>query len=355
MSMDRGPVEVSWFSALCDDDYEFLGVPEPALCSSWTHCRDITLAAERGGFDNILLPSGYGLGIDPIVFAGGVAPLLDRMHLLVAVRGAELWTPQLARQLATLDQMLGGRLTINIISSDRPGETVASEPRYARTLAMMQMLRSLLDGRPTEIDGVELAPPRISTVSGGCPPMYFGGLSEPARDVAAQAADVYLMWPDTMPAVTEIIADLRIRADRYRRTLRFGYRVHVIVRDTETEARAAAARLVSRLDDAEGDRIRRQSLDSGSVGVARQAELRDATTDDGFVEDHLWTGIGRARSGCGAAIVGDPDQVVAKLESYRDLGIDAFILSGYPHLGEAERFARDVLPRLDHAPLKRRG
>jgi alkanesulfonate monooxygenase len=133
--------------------------------------------------------------------------------------------------------------------------------------------------------------------------------------------------------------------------LRFGYRVHVVVRDTEAEARAAADRLVSRLDAATGDAIRARSLDSASAGVRRQAELRDAATDDGYVEDHLWTGIGRARSGCGAAIVGDPDQVAAKLQRYADLGIDAFILSGYPHAAEADRFARDVLGRVDHAPL----
>ena len=124
--------------------------------------------------------------------------------------------------------------------------------------------------------------------------------------------------------------------------------------ETEAEARAAAAHLVAALDDEEGRRIRERSLDSGSAGVRRQAELRDAATDDGFVEDHLWTGIGRARSGCGAAIVGDPDQVLAKLGAYRDLGIEAFILSGYPHREEAERFARLVLPHLDHAPLRPR-
>ena len=144
------------------------------------------------------------------------------------------------------------------------------------------------------------------------------------------------------------------RAAKHGRTLRYGWRSHVIVRETEAEARAAAAHLVAALDDEEGRRIRERSLDSGSAGVRRQAELRDAATDDGFVEDHLWTGIGRARSGCGAAIVGDPDQVLAKLEAYRDLGIEAFILSGYPHREEAERFARLVLPHLDHAPLRPR-
>ena len=188
--------------------------------------------------------------------------------------------------------------------------------------------------------------------SGRSPLFYFGGLSPEARDAAAEGADVYLMWPDRMEAVAEIVADLTARAAARERRLRFGYRAHVIVRDTEAEARAAAARLLSKLDDATGEAIRSASLDSGSAGVRRQAELREAAAaDDGYVEANLWTGIGRARSGCGAAIVGDPDQVLAKLNAYRDLGIDAFILSGYPHAAEADLFARHVLPRLDHGPL----
>ena len=188
-------------------------------------------------------------------------------------------------------------------------------------------------------------------MSGRCPPFYFGGLSEPAREVAAQAADVFLMWPDRMPAVRALLDDMRARAARHGRTLRFGYRVHVIVRETEAEARAAAARLLSRLDADEGDAIRRRSLDHASVGVRRQAEVREAADDEGYVEENLWTGIGRARSGCGAALVGDPDQILAKLEAYRDLGIEAFILSGYPHTAECDLFARHVLPHLPHAPL----
>jgi alkanesulfonate monooxygenase len=348
-------VEVSWFSALCDDDYEFLGVPDPALRSSWEHCRNLVLAADRHGYDNILLPSGYALGIDSIAFAGGVAPMLRRIQLLVAVRCAELWPPQLARQLATLDRMLEGRLTVNIISSDLPGQALASEPRYARSLEVMEILRALLDRKPVDFHGehfdVSLDPPAVGTVSGRCPPFYFGGLSEPAREVAAAGADVFLMWPDTLPGIAAVLDDMRARAARHGRTLRFGYRAHVIVRESESEARAAASRLVSKLDDATGDTIRRKSLDSASTGVARQAELRASARDDGFVEESLWTGIGRARSGCGAAIVGDPDQVLAKLEAYQRLGIEAFILSGYPHAAECDLFARYVLPRLDHGPL----
>ncbi len=348
------PCEISWFSALCDDDYEFLGVPDAALKSSWEHCRDIVMQAETAGYDNILLPSGYALGIDTTAFAAGIAPMLRRLRLLMAVRIGESWPPQLARQIATIDRMLGGRLAINIISSDLPGEKLESAPRYARTVEAMHILRTLLDGKPLDHDGdfwkLKVDPPRVTTVSGRCPALYFGGLSDAARDAAATNADVYLMWPDTMDAVRAIIADLRARAAKHGRTLKFGYRVHVVVRDTEAEARAAADRLLSKLDDAEGRAIRERSLDSQSAGVRRQAELREGS-DDGYAEANLWTGIGRARSGCGAAIVGDPDQVLAKLNAYRAEGIDAFILSGYPHAAEADLFARHVLPRIEHAPL----
>ena len=355
MTDARTPCEVSWFSALCDDDYEFLGVPDPMLKSSWEHCRDIVLQAETGGFDNILLPSGYQLGIDTTAFAAAIAPMLRRMALLMAVRIGETWPPQLARQIATIDRLLGGRLTVNIISSDMPGETLASAPRYARTVEVMHILKTLLNGEPLDHQGefwqLKLDPPAVRTVSGRAPLLYFGGLSPDAREAAAKGCDVFLMWPDKEETVAAIIADMRERAAKHGRTLRFGYRAHVIVRDTEAEARIYADRLLSKLDAQAGAAIRAKSLDSASAGVAAQAALRENAGDGGYAEANLWTGVGRARSGCGAAIVGDPDQVLAKLNRYRDMGIEAFILSGYPHAAEADLFARHVLPRLDHAPL----
>ncbi|QGN53848.1 LLM class flavin-dependent oxidoreductase [Novosphingobium sp. Gsoil 351] len=357
-----GQCEVAWFSALCDDDYEFLGVPDPMLKSSWEHCRNIVLTAEKGGFDNILLPSGYSLGLDTTVFAAAIAPFLQRMKLLWATRIGEDWPPQLARRIATLDRVLGpnaagtgGRLNVNIISSDMPGQAMPGHPRYARATETIKIVKTLLNGEHLSHKGefyeLELDPPRMTTISGKCPPMYFGGLSPDARECAAEGCDVYLMWPDTMDKVRETIADMTARAANHGRTLKFGYRVHVIVRETEDEARAYADRLVSKLDDEKGRAIREASLDAKNFGVQRQAELRGAADGDGFVEDNLWTGIGRARSGCGAAIVGDPDQVLAKLRAYQAEGIEAFILSGYPHAAEADLFARHVLPQLEHAPL----
>jgi alkanesulfonate monooxygenase len=351
-------VEVAWFSALCDDDYEFLGVSESTLRSSFEHCGDIVRRAERHGFDNVLLPSGYELGIDATAFAAGIAATTSSINLLLAVRCAELWPPQLARQLATIDQMGGGRLTVNIISSDLPGAPLASAPRYRRTTEVMQILRTLLSGHRLSHHGeffqLDLEPPRVRTVSGRCPPFYFGGLSDDARACAAAGADVYLMWPDTMAEVSTIMRDMTERASKHQRALSFGYRVHVVVRETESAARDAAELLLSRLDDATGDAIRAKSLDSASVGVRRQAELREAAStpeNDGYIEANLWAGIGRARSGCGAAIVGDPDQVLAKLNAYERMGIRSFILSGYPHQRECDMFARYVLPHLHHAKI----
>jgi alkanesulfonate monooxygenase len=295
--------------------------------------------------------------MDTTAFAAAIAPMLQRLQLLLAVRIGETWPPQLARQLATIDRILGGRLTINIISSDMPGETLPSAPRYRRTVEGMHILKSMLHGEAIDFDGefwkLKLDPASVGTLSGKAPPFYFGGLSPDAREAAAQGCDVFLMWPDKAETVQAIIADMKQRAAKHGRTLRFGYRAHVIVRDTESEARTAAIRLLSKLDAAQGAAIRAKSLDTASTGVAAQSALREGAADDGYAEANLWTGIGRARSGCGAAIVGDPDQVLAKLQSYRDMGIEAFIFSGYPHAAEADLFARHVLPHIDHGPLSR--
>ena len=352
-------MEISWFGALCDDDYEFLGVPDPQLASSWSHCRDIVQTADRLGFDNVLLPSGYELGVDTTTFASAIATHTDQINLLVAVRMGETWLPQLAKQMASIDQMAGGRLTINIISSDIPGQKLDSAPRYQRTIEWIQVLRSLLNGESIDFHGefvdLTIDPPRIQTVSGECPPFYFGGFSDDAKNVAAREADVFLTWPDTVAAVSQTATEMKERAAEHDRELLVGLRAHVIVRETEAEAKEAADQLISRLDPEIGAAIRGKSLDAASVGVQRQAALRESADDSGYAEPNLWTGIGKARSGAGAAIVGNPDQVVEKLEAYAAAGVSAFILSGYTHIGEAERFAEMVLPRLDHGKIHRPG
>jgi len=342
--------EYAWFGALCDDDYEFLGVPDAELRSSWAHCREIVLRAERNGFDNVLLPSGYALGIDATAFASAIAVETSRIKLLLAVRLGELVVPQLARQIATLQQVSDGRLVINAISSDLPGEALSSEDRYRRTTESIAVLRTLLAGKRIDFDGrfvsAHVDAPRIAVESPHDPVIYFGGLSEAARECAAESSDVYLMWPDTTPRMVEVMREMNSRAAKFGRTLCYGWRSHVIVRETEAEARAAAKRLLSRLDAHTGAAIRAKSLDSQSAGVARQSELRESADAEGYIERHLWTGIGRARSGAGIAIVGDPGQVASKIREIRDAGVSTFILSGYPHLTECDLVARHVLPEL---------
>jgi alkanesulfonate monooxygenase len=180
----------------------------------------------------------------------------------------------------------------------------------------------------------------------GGPLLYFGGYSPDALELCGAQCDVYLMWPETREMLAERMRTVHARAEAHGRLLDYGLRVHMIVRDTEAEAREYAEELVSKLDDDFGRAIRERALDAASLGVARQAEARAAADKFGYVEPHLWTGIGRARSGCGAALVGSVDQVMGEIEAYRAMGIRAFIFSGYPHLDECEIFGTKVLPEL---------
>ena len=344
--------EVAWFSALCGDDYEYLGVPDGALRSNYEHCGEIVRRADAHGFQNILLPSGWIVGQDALAFASAMAPQTTQINQLVALRMGEVWPPMLARAIATVDHIAKGRLCINIISSDMPGRKESNEVRYERASEIIQILQGLWrtegafewPGKYYQISlpNTEAAQPYQQN---GGPLMYFGGISPAAQDLCAKHCDVFLMWPETEDRLAETMRMMAEKAAAYERTIDFGFRTHVIVRETEAEARAAADRLISKLDLARGAEIKARSLDSQSAGVKRQDELR-AQSKDLFIEDHLWSGIGLARSGCASAIVGDPDQVLAKLNRYLDMGMRALILSGYPHLNECDLFARHVLPRL---------
>ena len=159
------------------------------------------------------------------------------------------------------------------------------------------------------------------------------------------------MWPEPQENLAGRMRDVHAVAEKYDRTLDYGLRVHMIVRDTEAEAREYADYIVSKLDDEYGQLIRDRALDSTSLGVAHQAKARELADKFGYVEPGLWTGVGRARSGCGAALVGSTDQVMSKIEEYQKMGIRAFIFSGYPHLEEAKHFGARVMPHLKTCSL----
>ncbi|MEO0901243.1 MAG: LLM class flavin-dependent oxidoreductase, partial [Bacteroidota bacterium] len=186
----------------------------------------------------------------------------------------------------------------------------------------------------------------IKSYQNGGPLLYFGGYSPAAVELCAEHCDVYLMWPETEENLRKLMENMSAKAATYGRKVDFGLRVHVVVRETEEEAREYADSIVSKLGVEQGKEMRERALDAKSYGVSRQAEMRELSEDDGYVEPHMWTGIGRGRSGCGAALVGNPDQIAEKLNRYMDMGIRAFIFSGYPHKEECERFAKLVLPKL---------
>jgi alkanesulfonate monooxygenase len=349
--------EVAWFSALCSDDYEFLGIPDGSIRSSFEHCGDLVKRADTLGYQNILLPSGWIVGQDALTFAAAMAPLTTQINQLVALRMGEIWPPMLARAIATVDHIAKGRLCINIISSDMPGVKESNEVRYARASEIIQILQGLWrnDG-PFEWKGdfynisLPTTEPAKPYQQNGGPLLYFGGISPAAQDLCAKHCDVFLMWPETEDRIAETMRIMSEKAASYGRKIDFGFRAHVIVRETEAKARAAADRLISKLTAEKGAEIKARSQDSQSAGVKRQDELRAQSTDL-YLEPHLWSGIGLARSGCASAIVGDPAQVLAKLNRYMDLGMRAFILSGYPHLEECDLFAKHVLPHLPSCRL----
>lgn len=345
------PLEISWFAPSCWGDTARLGVEDPARRATFAYNRHVIELVDRLGFRNVLIPSSFVPGMDPWTLAAAVGPTTTSTRLLPAVRVGEFDPPMFARAAKSLQQAMSGRLTVNIISSEMAGETLGSTERYQRTAEAMALLKAFWTQDHVHHPGSEWTRPydlpTTATRTSSPPPLYFGGTSEPARDAAAAQADVYLMWVETVASTAALVADLRERASAHGRTLRFGLRSHVIVRETEDAARAAAAELVSELDPDIGRRLKESSHDHASEGVRRQDALRGAAGDDGFVEEALWTGIGVARSGVGAAITGSPDQVEAKLRAYADLGIDSFILSGYPLDDEAERVAELVLPRFE--------
>lgn len=348
--------EISWFAPICNGDTDLLGHMPDQYKSSWENTSRIVMKADSLGFRNILCPSSYQVGQDTLPFVAALAPLTRQMNMLAAVRCGEVHPPMLARTLATIDHILQGRLTVNIISSDLPGEKLDSESRYQRSREVIEILKQAwtqdrinFKGTFYEID-LPTDPVKPYQQNGG-PLLYFGGYSPAGVDLCAEHCDVYLMWPATEEVLQQQMETMSQKAAAYGRKVDFGLRVHVIVRETEEEARAWAQHLVSALDDDKGEEIRNRAQDAKSLGVSLQSGLRNEADDEGYAEPHLWTGIGRARSGCGAALVGKPDQIIEKIERYKAMGIRSFIFSGYPHLQECELFGKLVLPKLETISL----
>jgi alkanesulfonate monooxygenase len=354
-------MDILWFLPTHGDG-RYLGTSDGARPVDLPYLRQIAQAADALGFHGVLLPTGRSCE-DSWIVAGAMVAVTERLRFLLALRPGILSPTLAARMTSTLDRLSGGRVLLNVVTGGDPAESegdgvfLKHDDRYAVTRDFLAIFKRVLAGESVDFEG------RHITVRGARllypptqrphPPLYIGGSSSAGHEVAASDCDVYLTWGEPPAAVAEKIADVKARAAAQGRTLRFGLRVHVIVRETESAAWSAADALIARLDEVAIASAQRAFAQFESEGQRRMAALHGGRRDALVVSPNLWAGVGLVRGGAGTALVGDPDTVAARMLEYAGLGVDTFILSGYPHLEEAYRVAELLLPRLPVAQPRR--
>jgi alkanesulfonate monooxygenase len=360
-------MQIFWFLPTHGDS-RYLGTSEGARPIDLAYLQQSAGAADNLGYAGVLIPTGRSCE-DPWVIASSLIGATKKLKFLVAVRPG-LHQPSLAaRMAATFDRLSGGRLLVNLVTGgdqaelEGDGVYLDHAARYEQSAEFIRIWREILarshDGKPFDFEGKHLSVKSASLlyppVQKPYPPVWFGGSSDDAQVLAAEQVDAYLTWGEPPTAVAQKIAAVRALATARGRKLRYGIRLHVIVRETEAEAWAAADALISRVDDDTVNRAQAAFAKMDSEGQRRMAALHAGgakrSRADLEISPNLWAGVGLVRGGAGTALVGDAKTVAARIEEYAALGIDAFILSGYPHLEEAYRFAELVFPLL---PVKLR-
>nr|WP_034338744.1 FMNH2-dependent alkanesulfonate monooxygenase [Herbaspirillum sp. B39] len=347
-------LELFWFLPTSGDT-RYLGKSDFGRAPTLDYMRQIAVTSETLGYDGLLIPTGASC-LDPWVVAASLVPVTRRIKLLVALRTSLGGPGPSARQAATLDQALNGRLLLNVVPGgdatelEADGVFLKHDERYEAADEYLTIWRKLLQGETVNYEGKhfrirngQLFHPAIQQPH---PPLYFGGSSPAAHDLAAKHVDAYLTWGEPPAAVKQKIEDVRERAAKQGRTVRFGVRLHAIVRETTAEAWADAERLISKLTDEDIARAQQNYAKMDSVGQQRMAALHGGRRDKLEIAPNLWAGVGLVRGGAGTSLVGDAATVAERLQEYADLGVDTFVLSGYPHLEEAIRFAELVFPLL---------
>jgi alkanesulfonate monooxygenase len=351
------PLDFFWFIPTHGDG-SYLGSQQRHRPADFAYFRQVATAVDQLGYGGVLLPTGRSCE-DSWITATALATVTERLKFLVALRPGVVSPAFAARQTAALDRLSGGRLLLNVVVGGNPAELAGDgvflphDERYAQAGEFLRIWRALLAGDTVDFDGQHYR------IKGGRldfpplqkprPPLYFGGSSDAGQELAAEQVDFYLTWGEPVEAVADKIAAVRRRAAARGRALRFGIRLHFIVRETAREAWAAADRLISHVTDAQiatAQRRFREEMDS--VGQRRMAALHDGRRDRLEIAPNLWAGVGLVRGGAGTALVGDPDSIAARLREYRDAGIDTVIGSGYPHLEEAYHVAELLFPVLGH-------
>ncbi|MGZ9868070.1 FMNH2-dependent alkanesulfonate monooxygenase [Priestia endophytica] len=347
-------MEIFWFIPTHGDG-RYLGTSEGTRPVNYSYCKQIAQAADTLGYSGVLLPTGKSCE-DAWIAASMLAPVTEKLKFLVAVRPG-LTSPTLsARMAATFDRFSKGRLLVNVVAGGDPVELAGDglflnhDDRYELTDEFLSIWREALNGSDVDFDGNYL------NVKGGevlyppvqkpYPPLYFGGSSSAAMNVASNHVDVYLTWGESPEKVKEKIETMKNKAAKKGRTLRFGIRLHLIVRKTEEEAWKSAEELIEHVDEETIQSAQKAFAKMDSEGQKRMIELHKGDRSDLEVSPNLWAGVGLVRGGAGTALVGDAETVAERMKEYADLGIDTFILSGYPHLEEAYRTAELLFPKL---------
>ncbi|MGE6377066.1 FMNH2-dependent alkanesulfonate monooxygenase [Peribacillus muralis] len=349
-------MNVFWFIPTGGDS-RYLGTSKGGRDVDFNYMKQLAQAIDSLGYQGALLPTGRSCE-DAWVTASSLLSVTSRMKFLVALRPGLMLPSVAARMTSTFDRLSGGRLLINVVSGSNPAEqvgdgiTVDHDERYELTNEFLDVWRSLLaeeeveyEGKHLHIDGGRLIFPPVQAPH---PPIYFGGSSEKALSVAAKHCDVYLTWGEPVDAVKEKINKVKALAEKEGRTLTYGIRLHVIVRETEEEAWQAANELIKYVDDETIESAQKELSKHVSEGQRRMLALSSGSKDNLEISPNLWAGVGLVRAGAGTALVGDPITVAERLKEYQAIGIDTFILSGYPHLEEAYRVAELLFP---HLPL----
>ncbi|MGL6063071.1 MAG: FMNH2-dependent alkanesulfonate monooxygenase [Bradyrhizobium sp.] len=347
-------VDILWFLPTHGDG-RYLGTSIGGREVNFNYLRQVAQAADQLGYFGVLLPTGRSCE-DSWIVASSVAPFTERLRYLVAVRPGLQSPGVAARMTATLDRISNGRLLINVVTGGDPVENkgdgifLAHDERYEVTREFLNVYSDLLAGKAVNVEGkhIRIEDGRLlfPPVQSPRPPLYFGGSSDAGVDVAVDTVDKYLTWGEPPAQVAEKIERVRAAANKRGRKLSFGIRLHVIVRETNAEAWKAADELIQHVSDETIAGAPKIFARMDSVGQQRMAQLHGGRRDKLEISPNLWAGVGLVRGGAGTALVGDPQTVAARIREYQDIGIDTFIMSGYPHLEEAYRFAELVFPLL---------
>ncbi|AVH69915.1 FMNH2-dependent alkanesulfonate monooxygenase [Nostoc sp. 'Lobaria pulmonaria (5183) cyanobiont'] len=357
-------MQILWFIPTGSHDGRYLGTDIGSRVVTPDYLQQIAQAVDNLGYTGALLPTGSSCE-DAWITAAAFISVTKQMKFLVAIRPGITSPGAAARMAATFDRISKGRLLINVVTGGDPlqlagdGLHLSHDDRYDLTDEFLTVWRGIVSGETVDFKGnyldIKGGKLLFPPVQQPYPPLWFGGSSAAAKRVAAKHIDVYLTWGEPPQQVAQKIAEVRKLAAEQGRTVRFGIRLHVIVRETESAAWDAANELIKYVNDDAIAKAQKDLANSDSEGQQRMSQLHSGSREALEISPNLWTGIGLVRGGAGTALVGDPDTVAARMLEYRNLGIETFVFSGYPHLEEAYRTAELLFPRLplqsEPAPL----